>query len=136
MILLKTASCLLLAHLGAGNGCLITPPLPQLRRLVSHASIPPRDFVASMSPPAFLLVAATAACLFWALWRRQPSATAAKLDLPLVGFEGVDGLDENALKERYTKETGSLLKTGYNKVYAHISTGRLVFLLTDRPHDS
>lgn len=74
-----------------------------------------------MSPPAFFLVAATVACLFWALWWRQPPATAAKLDLPLVDFDGVDGLDEMALKERYTKETGTLLKTGYQKVH-RIST--------------
>ncbi|KAJ4423380.1 hypothetical protein N0V82_001984 [Gnomoniopsis sp. IMI 355080] len=68
-----------------------------------------------MPPPVFFLVAATAACLIWALWWRQTPPTAAKLDLPLVDFDGVNGLDEDALKERYTKDTGTLLKTGYNK---------------------
>lgn len=74
-----------------------------------------------MSPPALLLVAATTACLLWALWRRQSPATVPRLDLPLVDFDGIDNLDENALKERYTKETGDLLKTGYDKVRIHTS---------------
>lgn len=70
-----------------------------------------------MPVPAFLLVAATVACLVWALWQMSSPATASKSDLPLVDFDGVDGLDENALKERYTKETGNILKKGYNKVH-------------------
>lgn len=77
---------------------------------------------AIMSPPALLLVAVTTACVLWALWRRQSPATAARLDLPLVDFDGVNDLDEGALKERYTKETGELLKIGYNKVNPHLRT--------------
>lgn len=70
-----------------------------------------------MSASPFLLVAAAAACVFWALWRRQTPATALNLDLPLVGFgDGEDAFDDVHLRERYTKETGLLLRKGYEKV--------------------
>lgn len=86
--------------------------------LIFHT--PTLQLTAAVSPSALLLVAVTTACLLWALWWRQSPATAPRLDLPLVDFDGVDNLDENALKERYTKETGDLLKTGYNKVYRYL----------------
>lgn len=68
-----------------------------------------------MASSTFLLLAATAACIVWALWQRPWSATA-RLDLPLVEFDDADNArDEVELKGRYTNETGKLLKKGYDK---------------------
>lgn len=63
--------------------------------------------------------------MLWALWRRRPTATAGQLDLPLVGFDEGDALDEIELKERYTKETDKLLKRGYDKVRLHLGVPHL-----------
>lgn len=61
----------------------------------------------------FLLLAATAACIFWALWQRPWSANVARLDLPLVEFDDADNArDEAELKGRYTNEDREALEEG------------------------
>lgn len=64
----------------------------------------------------FLLVAVTAACILWAAWRRPAAASSARLNLPMVDFEDANTLDDAALREKYIKDTGVLLRQGYEKV--------------------
>lgn len=85
----------------------------------------------TMSSSSFLLLAATAACIFWALWLRPWSVTAARLDLPLVELDDADNArDEAELKQRYTNETGKVLKKGYDKVRGVVLCSYVVHLLT------
>lgn len=83
-----------------------------------------------MTLSIFLLLAATAASIVWALWQRPWSATA-RLDLPLVEFDDADNArDEAELKGRYVNETGKLLKKGYDKVCRVASCLDIICLLT------
>lgn len=84
-----------------------------------------------MSSSSFLLLAATAACIFWALWRQPWSVTAARLNLPLVELDDADNArDEAELKQRYTNETGNVLKKGYDKVRRVVLCSHVLHLLT------
>lgn len=63
-----------------------------------------------MTLSTLILVISTVVCILGALWLRG-FATTPLLNVPLVEFG--DG-DESKL--RYTNETGTLLKKGYDKV--------------------
>ncbi|KAL1855260.1 hypothetical protein Daus18300_011166 [Diaporthe australafricana] len=75
-----------------------------------------------MSSLVYLLLASTTACIIWATWRHNFfKATTLQLNLPLIEFG--DG-DES--KTRYAKETGKLLKKGYDELFAHMSARVMV----------